>query len=897
MPSRPPVSNSTGSINSFAETGQGDGGHGSLSFASSIIGHDDPTLVHANNVKVEPANKSRKFEKDINSIGRGGIESFLTASFSDEDRNISQNITRTKQTKSEDELRQQLNELDQTEEAWKAKQRGNAHDLDEIGDFYVKEAGENSSSPSMKQGGTIYADEKEQQIGNGSAEVLPYYNHDRRSIIDCGQQKSERLEDIIETNEKLTTVDYDHQTNERLEDIIKINKRLCDESFAGNDVVSLASRCKPSSVQSGSSAIGTILNISSKTTARQIKDETGDDMRDESTPSASNGFESDCSDLNFEYPSTDEQSSSTRRMEPFFGEILSESSASHQTVTSPFVDIENNMFFTDTKKNVEPEDTDKIIKEVQKRLYDSPTNTEIHSAKNIKSESWIPIGSDSVTESESDKSRRNFWGKSRASASKTGASDDGEDVDPGYNRTSRRRNLYIMNSCLVILIIAAIICAAFFTVEMIGSRRSRPVQDETSVSTNAQSPTTTPSRATTPSHNIEDAAKDIPINTQMPISTPIKNGAPSYFDEDNDNIKNAQSSSINSMTTAIPSSLSSSSFIADGSVNNAVETPSPTISPIESAIPSSTIIKDNTDYSTKKTLLPSLTTSSVTIEATLPPSRIRSNTSKNNTLINTQTPTVILNEGHSNDDDDNNLKFTQSPATNPVESAAPSFPLRDFGNGNLRNTQQPTRSPITNDLNGSLPAESSVSDTFNETSPNNSPLDDIQPSVESIVGREGSPIENVIVELTDTIPSKTNTNVSTTVEVPNDTSLANLKVDPSLEDALTIDPTFYSDATIESLEDISGDFLFDVSTPQYAAYDWILNNSGNYDIDNLTEDELNDRYIAALFYFSLNGDNWSNQYGFLEDTHVCEWNNGSSRHTMGVICDNPYKIAGFAISK
>ena len=82
-----------------------------------------------------------------------------------------------------------------------------------------------------------------------------------------------------------------------------------------------------------------------------------------------------------------------------------------------------------------------------------------------------------------------------------------------------------------------------------------------------------------------------------------------------------------------------------------------------------------------------------------------------------------------------------------------------------------------------------------------------------------------------------------------------------------------------------------------AAYDWILNNSGNYDIDNLTEDELNDRYIAALFYFSLNGDNWSNQYGFLEDTHVCEWNNGSSRHTMGVICDNHNKITGFAISK
>mmetsp|Transcript_11044 Transcript_11044/g.12749 ORF Transcript_11044/g.12749 Transcript_11044/m.12749 type:complete len:191 (+) Transcript_11044:98-670(+) len=177
--------NSQGTFNGSFETGQDE--HGNLNF----IGHDDSTLVHAN-IKINAASKSNRSLKDTNAAE--GIDSFLTTSFSEEDRDSSQNSFRSNQSNSEHEFRQQLDELDRTQEVWKTKQKEISHDVDDIGDFYVKEVGENLSSPSRpsrKHGSTIY--EEEEEVGNESIGLLSYQysaTTDRSQLID------EKMEDI-----------------------------------------------------------------------------------------------------------------------------------------------------------------------------------------------------------------------------------------------------------------------------------------------------------------------------------------------------------------------------------------------------------------------------------------------------------------------------------------------------------------------------------------------------------------------------------------------------------------------------------------------------------------------------------------------------------------------------
>jgi hypothetical protein len=89
------------------------------------------------------------------------------------------------------------------------------------------------------------------------------------------------------------------------------------------------------------------------------------------------------------------------------------------------------------------------------------------------------------------------------------------------------------------------------------------------------------------------------------------------------------------------------------------------------------------------------------------------------------------------------------------------------------------------------------------------------------------------------------------------------------------------------LVEISGDSIYDPETPQYAAFDWLQNEDpANLDLDDLSDQELSQRYVATLFYFSLNGDDWVEKHRFLEQSHVCEWNNRSPRKKMGIVCEN-----------
>jgi hypothetical protein len=58
------------------------------------------------------------------------------------------------------------------------------------------------------------------------------------------------------------------------------------------------------------------------------------------------------------------------------------------------------------------------------------------------------------------------------------------------------------------------------------------------------------------------------------------------------------------------------------------------------------------------------------------------------------------------------------------------------------------------------------------------------------------------------------------------------------------------------------------STPQNNALKWLANNTN---LGNYTDKRKIQRYALAVFYYSTNGDNWSNNTGWLNNENECDW--------------------------
>jgi hypothetical protein len=97
------------------------------------------------------------------------------------------------------------------------------------------------------------------------------------------------------------------------------------------------------------------------------------------------------------------------------------------------------------------------------------------------------------------------------------------------------------------------------------------------------------------------------------------------------------------------------------------------------------------------------------------------------------------------------------------------------------------------------------------------------------------------------------------------------------------------------LKGISGDRLDDPTTPQYEAYQWLMNDDPeSLDLDTIPETTLEQRYIAALLYFSTNGDSWVDSLGFLGPGDVCTWRDALGM--SGISCDAQGTIVRVTIS-
>ena len=128
------------------------------------------------------------------------------------------------------------------------------------------------------------------------------------------------------------------------------------------------------------------------------------------------------------------------------------------------------------------------------------------------------------------------------------------------------------------------------------------------------------------------------------------------------------------------------------------------------------------------------------------------------------------------------------------------------------------------------------------------------------------------------------------------------------------DPPMAEEPTLAYLQElaipISGiDKVYNSSSAQYAALEWIINSHHNYDFDgidttmdgspsppifnllNTTDELILERYALAVLYFETGGDNWYLNYGFLSNTTACAWALIRGGLIYGTQCDESGRVS------
>lgn len=92
-----------------------------------------------------------------------------------------------------------------------------------------------------------------------------------------------------------------------------------------------------------------------------------------------------------------------------------------------------------------------------------------------------------------------------------------------------------------------------------------------------------------------------------------------------------------------------------------------------------------------------------------------------------------------------------------------------------------------------------------------------------------------------------------------------------------------------------------------ATVKWIADQDGRYlplpySKDSQEGIEFVNRYVAALLYFTMDGENWEHRLNFLQDIDHCDWNQvfttpGDRLFRIGANCDIPGQITELHICK
>jgi hypothetical protein len=202
----------------------------------------------------------------------------------------------------------------------------------------------------------------------------------------------------------------------------------------------------------------------------------------------------------------------------------------------------------------------------------------------------------------------------------------------------------------------------------------------------------------------------------------------------------------------------------------------------------------------------------------------------------------------SNSVSDNDASLQVNPTSSPVVSLLTSSP-----------TLSPTNSPVSASTNSPILAPTNAPFSATTNSPTSTPTN--------------SPVSASTNSPTSPVFTSTNS--------PTSTPTSQLTKDKS---------------AFLHLYTISGDLLFDENSSQYRAYGWLSQDDpANLDIDNLPLKVLEQRYVAALVYFALDGDNWDRDCNFLTEANVCNWKDGTTG--QGIDCDSSEIINDITISE
>ena len=909
------------------------------SFVGSAIGHDDPTLVHAN--------YQQKTSYDIKRVHSSALDSFLTASYSEDGTQISE-IEETRESveardkSSEDRFQQQLAELDQTQEAWKATQAARSDDsMDSGSDFYLKEVGELTVlSPRKKKydliNETIYEEEESRELRED----------DIREEAEPEKPSKSEPEDPLDT------------TNDGTEPPVQMAP---EPTSPRNDAHHLRSfkaespteTSKTVEMQSDNSPADAVEPVDVQNEEDKMEQPANDadggnsDGAADATVSrvVTFGTSFDDSDFDFDDLKRDSKNKDTEhRVDHADLEI------SDRTVDSTFIDLEDNVIVPNTSDNVETNDTNEIIKAVQARLFNFNMNEQRDAAS---------TESDDSSDHEQDPELRSYLPANLSTDQPLGSplptlpnfsikqtlppntyrslDEDDASNESKLREKKGKRKLMVLNCCIILAVVGAIICTVGLVIEIRGSRSGeQPIDNENDGSSNV----TIDNNGYTITLIDNDGNSTESINSSGEGSA-MENSIDGNSSESVPSAEMIDEANVNDKD--VESSTNENSPSSTEKVEETVEKPveiRPDYTEVEAPTndtavedPPSEIVEELSDISEDRNVVIEAPTNDTAVEDPSPEAMEEpTDMSEDNTVIEAPMNDNSLEEStetvEEQDEilDDNTV--AESPMTSdPLEDSSP--PEVTEEQDEIPDDNTVAESPMTSDpLEDSSPPkapeatqqpeEMLANDKDVESPTNGNPIDD-SPIAEVIKD------PNTIDDFNTVFESPTNGIPSEITEEPNeDNAEVQSRIDGLHSETWSADtivsrfdpsdssPDPSNERSAEArLREISGGSIYDVVSPQYKATDWLLNKDpANLDLDSMTDEDLSQRYIAALLYFSTDGKRWVEQYNFLTDAHVCEWNTNSSRKKMGnirnsgtfrsklgVVCNEFNKITGFAISK
>jgi hypothetical protein len=96
------------------------------------------------------------------------------------------------------------------------------------------------------------------------------------------------------------------------------------------------------------------------------------------------------------------------------------------------------------------------------------------------------------------------------------------------------------------------------------------------------------------------------------------------------------------------------------------------------------------------------------------------------------------------------------------------------------------------------------------------------------------------------------------------------------------------------LRPVSGNAISDSRSPQFQALNWIANvDSARLSVEQDSHEVIRQRFVAAVLYFSLGGESWTDQRNFLSTNHACLWNDDEN----GLGCNEVDEAIWFRLRK